>query len=68
VWKFEDVPDELRSVSSTIKYDYDNAMKIFEDCYNRKYLIGYERKIGVVLADAEVTKELLELVKKSEDK
>lgn len=57
------------SVSNTIKYDYDAALQTFKDCYNRKSLNEYERRIEVTLTDAYVDPEFLELFgfKKSKD-
>lgn len=50
------------SVSHTSKHDYDAALRTFKDCYNRKSLNEYERRIEVTLTDANVDPEFLELL------
>ena len=37
IWT-RDGKDGWESVSNTVKYDYDEAIQIFKDCYNRKDL------------------------------
>jgi hypothetical protein len=50
------------SVSHTLEHDYDAALRTFKDCYNRKSLNEYERRIEVTLTDADVDPEFLELL------
>lgn len=57
------------SVSNTVKYDYDEALGAFKDCFNRKSLSEYERRIEITLTNDNIDPEFLELLgfKKSKD-
>ena len=41
IWT-RDGNDSWESVSNTVKYDYDTAIQIFKDCYNRKDLNDHD--------------------------
>jgi len=41
IWT-RDGKESWGSVSNTVKYDYDDAIQIFKDCYNRKDLDKYD--------------------------
>ena len=56
-----DGKNDWESVSDTIKYNYDEALQMFKDCYGRSSLNDRERKIEVMLANADIDPGLLEL-------